>query len=89
MDANIPCCISQLRIYQLDVKSAFLNGVLDEEVYVDQPEDFNIKGEENRVYRLRKTLYGLKQALRPWNSCIDGYLLKNGFTKCPYEMPCL
>nr|KYP76790.1 Retrovirus-related Pol polyprotein from transposon TNT 1-94 [Cajanus cajan] len=49
-------------IYQLDVKSAFLNGVLQEEIYVEQPQGFITKGNEDKVLRLRKALYGLKQA---------------------------
>jgi hypothetical protein len=73
------------KIYQLDVKSAFLNGVLEEEVYVEQPEGFISQGEENKVYRLKKALYGLKQAPRAWNARIDDYLQQNGFIKCPYE----
>lgn len=73
------------KIYQLDVKSAFLNGVLEEEVYAQQLEGFINEGEENKVYRLKKALYGLKQAPRAWNTHIDGYLHQNGFTKCPYE----
>jgi hypothetical protein len=73
------------KIYQLDVKSAFLNGVLEEEVYVEQPEGFISQGEEDKVYRLKKALYGLKQAPRAWNARIDDYLQQNGFIKCPYE----
>lgn len=73
------------KIYQLDVKSAFLNGILEEEVYVRQPEGFIVSGEEHKVYRLKKALYGLKQAPRAWNARIDGYLLTHGFVKCPYE----
>jgi hypothetical protein len=73
------------KIYQLDVKSAFLNGVLEEEVYVGQPKGFISKGEEDKVYRLKKALYGLKQVPRAWNARIDDYLQQNGFIKCPYE----
>ncbi|KAJ4719135.1 Retrovirus-related Pol polyprotein from transposon TNT 1-94 [Melia azedarach] len=73
------------KIHQTDVKSAFLNGVLEEEVYIQQPTGFEVKGQEDKVLKLRKALYGLKQAPRAWNSRIDKYFQKNGFTKCPYE----
>ena len=48
------------KIYQLDVKSAFLNGILEEEVSVEQPKGFMVEGEEDKVYRLKKASYGLK-----------------------------
>lgn len=52
------------KVYQLDVKSAFLNGFLQEEIYIEQPEGFVIQGHEDKVYLLKKALYGLKQAPR-------------------------
>ncbi|CAL5408817.1 unnamed protein product [Camellia sinensis] len=72
-------------IFQLDVKSAFLHGDLQEEVYVDQPPGYVCQGNETKVYKLRKALYGLKQAPRAWYSRIEAYFLKSGFQKCPYE----
>ena len=53
-------------IHHLDVKSAFLNGEIEELIYVQQPEGFAIEGKEDYVLRLKKALYGLKQALRAW-----------------------
>ena len=69
----------------MDVKSAFLNGPLTEEVYVMQPRGFKVKGQEEKVYRLHKALYGLKQARRAWNKRIDAFLIQKGFTKCTIE----
>jgi transposase InsO family protein len=65
---------SKWDIYQMDVKSAFLNGILEEEVYVEQPPGYVKSGNENKVLRLKKALYGLKQAPRAWNTRIDAYL---------------
>ena len=65
----------------MDVKSTFLNGVLKEEVYVEQPPSYEVAGEENKVYRLKRALYGLKKAPRAWYSRIDSYLMSNGFSK--------
>ncbi|CAL8174177.1 unnamed protein product [Prunus armeniaca] len=73
------------KLYQLDVKSAFLNGVLEEEVYVDQPDGFVVKGSEDKVYKLHKALYGLKQAPRAWYDEIDTYFAQCGFTKSQSE----
>jgi hypothetical protein len=69
------------RIHQMDVKTAFLNGVIEEEVYIEQPQGFEVHGRESHVCRLKKALYGLKQAPHAWYSRIDGYLLGLGFTK--------
>ncbi|KAL8094563.1 hypothetical protein AgCh_036190 [Apium graveolens] len=76
---------NQWKIYQMDVKSAFLNGYLEEEVYIEQPPGYVQKGKEGKVYRLKKVLYGLKQAPRAWNTRVDEYFQKNGFVKSPYE----
>ena len=73
------------KIYQLDVKSAFLNGFLEEEIYVEQPLGYIEAENEGKVYKLKKALYGLKQAPRAWNTRIDRYFQDNGFEKCPYE----
>ncbi|CAL2268313.1 unnamed protein product [Prunus armeniaca] len=73
------------QLYQLDVKPTFLNGILEEEVYIDQPEGFVVKGSESKVYKLHKALYGLKQAPRAWYSEIDGYFAECGFTKSQSE----
>eukprot|EP00253_Pinus_taeda_P033287 PITA_33287 len=70
------------KVYQMDMKSAFLNGLLKEEVYIEQPLGYEKKGQEHKVCRLKKALYGLKQAPKEWYSRIDSYLLENGFKKC-------
>ncbi|KAL0377326.1 UNVERIFIED_CONTAM: Retrovirus-related Pol polyprotein from transposon RE1 [Sesamum radiatum] len=69
------------KIYQMDVKSAFLNGYIDEEIYVEQPQGFVAKGCEEKVLRLKKALYGLKQAPRAWYSRIDNYFMNQGFRR--------
>lgn len=72
-------------IFQLDVKSAFLHGDLQKEVFIDQPPGYVKLGNEHKVYKLKKALYGLKQAPRAWYNRIETYFLKEGFQKCPYE----
>jgi hypothetical protein len=69
------------KIHQMDVKTAFLNGVLDQKVYVEQPLGFVVHERETHVCRLKRALYGLKQAPRAWYSRIDTYLLQIGFTR--------
>nr|GEX46181.1 retrovirus-related Pol polyprotein from transposon TNT 1-94 [Tanacetum cinerariifolium] len=68
-------------IYQMDVKTAFLNGPLKEEVYIAQPDGFVDPDYPKKVYRLRKALYGLKQAPRAWYDELSNFLTSKGFTK--------
>ncbi|GJX42577.1 retrovirus-related pol polyprotein from transposon TNT 1-94 [Tanacetum coccineum] len=65
----------------MDVKTAFLNGILKEEVYGSQPEGFVNKDHPNHVFRLKKTLYGLKQAPRTWYDMLSKFLLSHNFFK--------
>jgi hypothetical protein len=67
------------KLYQMDVKSAFLNGPIKEEVYVEQPPGFEYSEYPNHVYKLSKALYGLKQVPRAWYECLRDFLIANGF----------
>jgi hypothetical protein len=67
------------KLYQMDVKSAFLNGPIKEEVYVEQPPGFEDGEYPNHVYKLSKALYGLKQAPRAWYECLRDFLIFNDF----------
>ncbi|GKB80819.1 retrovirus-related pol polyprotein from transposon TNT 1-94 [Tanacetum coccineum] len=70
-----------MTVYQMDVKTVFLNGELKEEVYVSQPEGFVNPDHSNHVYRLKKALYGLKQVPRAWYDTLSRFLLAQGFSK--------
>jgi len=72
-------------VHHMDVKSAFLNGDLQEEVYVRQPPGFVAAGHEGKVLKLQKALYGLRQAPRAWNMKLDASLRKLGFKRCVSE----
>ena len=74
-------CHKHFKVYQMDVKSAFLNGSLEEEVYMEQPECFSLIDKPDYVCKLKKALYGLKQALRSWYARLDKYLQDKGFKK--------
>jgi len=73
------------KIYQPDVKSAFLNGYLKEEVYIDKLLGFVNERLEDKYLKFKRPLYGLKQAQRAWNSRIDKYFQDNGFVRCLNE----
>ncbi|GJV42668.1 zinc finger, CCHC-type containing protein [Tanacetum coccineum] len=82
--------IHDLVIHQMDVKTAFLNGDLDVEIYMKQPEGFVMPGHESKVCKLKKSLYGLKQAPKQWQQKFEYVVLSNGFSlnqadKCVYS----
>ncbi|GJV88734.1 retrovirus-related pol polyprotein from transposon TNT 1-94 [Tanacetum coccineum] len=70
-----------MTIFQMDVKTAFLNGELKEEVYVSQPEGFVDQNNPSHVYKLKKVLYGLKQASRAWYDMLSSFLISQHFSK--------
>jgi hypothetical protein len=67
------------KLYKMDMRSAFLNGPIKEEVYVEQPPSFEDSEYPNHVYKHSKALYGLKQAPRAWYECLRDFLITNGF----------
>jgi hypothetical protein len=67
------------KLYQMDVKGVFLNGLNKEEVYIEQPPGFEDSEYPNHVYKLSKALYGFKQTLRAWYECLRDFLITNGF----------
>jgi hypothetical protein len=69
------------KLHQMDVKTTFLNGVIEEEVYIEQPQGFEVEDKKTHVCKLKKALYGLKQAPRAWYGRIDSFLTSLGFTK--------
>jgi hypothetical protein len=76
------------KLHQMDVKSAFLNGVLEEEVYLRQPPEFESDKYPHRVYKLRKALYGLKQAPIAWYGRLRGSCLSEGLRWGRSTRPC-
>jgi hypothetical protein len=79
-------CAHNIKLYKMDVKSAFLNGYINELVYVEQPLDFEDDKKSNHVYKLRKALYGLKKAPRAWYERLRDFLLSKGFKMGKVDM---
>ena len=73
--------VMKWKIHQMDFKTSFLNGVVEEEVYVEQPLGFETRDMETHVCKLKKAMYGLKQARKTWYGRIDSFLSNLGFTK--------
>ncbi|GJR98501.1 retrovirus-related pol polyprotein from transposon TNT 1-94 [Tanacetum coccineum] len=72
-------CALDFKLFQMDVKSAFLNGLINEEVYVEQPQGFIDFEKPDHVYKLKKALYGLKQALKAWYDRLKAFLIKHEY----------
>ena len=68
-------------LHHLDVKTAFLNGEIMEDIYITQLEGFKVKGKEDHILKFQKALYGLKQAPRAWNLKLNEVLLQKGFVR--------
>ncbi|KAL0448963.1 UNVERIFIED_CONTAM: Retrovirus-related Pol polyprotein from transposon RE2 [Sesamum latifolium] len=75
------CTYYDYAIWQMDVKTAFLNGFIEEEIYMDQSVDFISKGEEQKICRLHKSIYGLKQTSQSWNIRLDEVIKSYDFVK--------
>ncbi|GJY32370.1 retrovirus-related pol polyprotein from transposon TNT 1-94 [Tanacetum coccineum] len=82
----VPC----VKVYQMDVKTTFLNGPLKEEVYINQPDGFIDRQHPDKVYHLKKALYGIKQAPRAWYDELSNFLISKGFSKGIqiHQFPC-
>ena len=72
-------------VHQMDVVTPFLNGELDEEIYMQQPDGYQVSGKENLICRLKKSLYCLKQAPRCWNQALKEFMTQAGFVQSNAE----
>ena len=80
--------VKNLHLEQLDVKTTFFHGDLEENLYMIQPEEFIVQGQENLVYKLRKSLYDLKQAPKQWYKKFDSFMYRIGFKRCEADHYC-
>jgi len=76
--------IKNLELEQLDVKTAFLHGDLEEQIYMKQPEGFEVVGKEDHVCLLKKSLYGLKKSPRQWYKKFDSFMASINFSRSNY-----
>jgi hypothetical protein len=74
--------VEDLHLEQLDVKTTFLHGDLEEEIYMQQPQGYEVKGKENLVCMLKESLYGLNQAPRHWYLKFDRFMTEQGYSRC-------
>jgi len=73
-----------LELEQMDIKTVFLHGELEEKIYMKQPERYIQEGKENKACLLNKSLYGLKQSLRQWYKRFDSFMIKARYNRCEY-----
>jgi hypothetical protein len=73
------------KLHQMDMKTNFLNGVIEEEVCIEQPQGFEVEDRKTRVWKLKKALYGLKKSPRVWHGRLDSFLMILGFTKSKFD----
>ncbi|KAI3727128.1 hypothetical protein L1987_66937 [Smallanthus sonchifolius] len=77
--------VLDLELEQMDVKTTFLHGYLDEQIYMSQPKGFEVEGQEDKVCLLKRSLYGLKQSPRQWYRRFDDYMLSHDFKRSSYD----
>ena len=77
--------VEDLHLEQLDVKTTFLHGDLEEELHMQQPQGYDVKGKENLVCMLKKSFYGLQQAPRKWYLKFDKLMTKQGYSRCHFD----
>ena len=81
-------CSLGLQLHQMDMKTAFLNGIIDKELYIEQPEQFKEHSKPRKYFvcQLNKELYGLKQAGRLWYLTLHNHLMENGYKRLETEL---